>query len=251
VFVAASTDCFADLPLDAALERLVDLEYNRVEIVLRERGNQLKPSQVHANLEEAVLACRETHRLTPIAYVVDIDAEGDLYYEQFAACCKLAKATKVVTLTVPSGELGTPFNAEIERLRELVRIGSLDGVQIGLKTEVGHMSQDPNTAIVLCDNVKGLGITLDPSHFVFGPHKSGNYDQIFKYVIHLQLRDTTKDKLQVRIGQGEVEYGRLVTQLGKHRYNRALCVDISDIPDSGVDHMAEMRKMRLLLESLL
>ena len=114
MFVAASTDCFSDLPLDAALERLVDLEYNRVEIVLRERGNQLKPSQVHANLEEAVLACRETHRLTPIAYVVDIDAEGDLYYEQFSACCKLAKATKVVTLTVPSGELGTPFNAEIE-----------------------------------------------------------------------------------------------------------------------------------------
>ena len=96
-----------------------------------------------------------------------------------------------------------------------------------------------------------MAITLDPSHFVFGPNKSANYDQIFKYVIHLQLRDTTKDKLQVRIGQGEVEYGRLVTQLSKHRYNRALCVDIIDIPDSGVDHMAEMRKMRLLLESLL
>jgi len=251
VFVAASTECFPDLSLEAALERLVDLEYNRVEIALRERGNQLKPSQVHQNLEEAVLACRETQRLTPVAYIVDIDAEGDLYYEQFSACCKLAKATKVVTITVPSGEIGTPFNAEIERLRELVRIGSLDGVQVGLKTETGRMSQDPNTAMVLCDNVKGLGITLDPSHFVVGPNKGANYDQIFKYVIHLQLRDTTKDKLQVRVGQGEVEYGRLVTQLGKFRYNRALCVNIIDIPESGVDHMAEMRKMRLLLESLL
>jgi sugar phosphate isomerase/epimerase len=251
VFVAASTECFPDLPLDAALERLVDLEYNRVEIVLRERGHQLKPSQVHANLEEAVLACRETHRLTPVAYAVDIEAEGDAYYEQFTACCRLAKATKVVTITVPSGELGTPFNAEVERLRELVRIGSLDGVQIGMKTEVGRISQDPSTAVVLCDNVKGLGITLDPSHFIFGPNKGANYDQIFKYVIHLQLRDTTKDKLQVRVGQGEVEYGRLATQLGKYRYNRALCVNIVDIPESGVDHMAEMRKMRLLLESLL
>ncbi|HEY4309727.1 MAG TPA: TIM barrel protein [Pirellulales bacterium] len=251
MFVAASTECFADLPLDAALQRLVDLEYNRVEITLLERSQQLKPSQVHADLDSAVSVCRETHRLTPVAYYVDIDAEGDLYYEQFSACCKLAKATKVVTLTVRSGEIGTPFNAEIERLRELVRIGSLDGVQIGLKTETGRMSQDPATAIVMCDNVKGLGITLDPSHFVCGPHKSGNYDQIFKYVIHLQLRDTTKDKLQVRVGQGEVEYGRLVTQLGKFRYNRALCVNILEQPESGVDHMAEMRKMRLLLESLL
>lgn len=251
MFVAASTECFSNLPLDTALERLVDLEYNRVEIAIRERGNQLKPSEVHADLDAAVLACRETHRLTPVAYIVDIDAEGDRYYEQFAACCRLAKATKVVTITVPSGELGTPFNAEIERLRELVRIGSLDGVQVGLKTEVGRMSQDPDTAIVLCDNVKGLGITLDPSHFVVGPNKGANYDQIFKYVIHLQLRDTTKEKLQVRVGQGEVEYGRLVTQLSKYRYNRALCVNILDNDEPGVDHMAEMRKMRLLLESLL
>jgi sugar phosphate isomerase/epimerase len=251
VFVAASTECFPDSPLDTALERLVDLEYNRVEIALRERGHQLRPSEVHANLEQAVQACRETHRLTPVAYTVDIDAEGDVYYEQFAACCRLAKATKVVTITVPSGELGTPFNAEIERLRELVRIGSLDGVQIGLKTEVGRMSQDPNTAIVLCDNVKGLGITLDPSHFVFGPNKGANYDQILKYVIHLQLRDTTKEKLQVRVGQGEIEYGRLVTQLGRYKYNRALCVSILDNHEADVDHMAEMRKMRLLLESLL
>ena len=34
MFVAASTECFPELPLDAALERLVDLEYNRVEIAL-------------------------------------------------------------------------------------------------------------------------------------------------------------------------------------------------------------------------
>jgi hypothetical protein len=57
--------------------------------------------------------------------------------------------------------------------------------------------------------------------------------------------------LQVRIGQGLIEYGKLVTQLAKVNYQRALCVQIVDLPDSGIDHMAEMRKMRLLLESLL
>jgi sugar phosphate isomerase/epimerase len=132
-----------------------------------------------------------------------------------------------------------------------VRIGSLDGVQVGLKTEIGRMSQDPSTAAVLCDNVKGLCITLDPSHYVYGPNKGANYDQLFKYVCHLQLRDTTRDKLQVRVGQGEIEYGRLTTQLSKFRYNRALCVNILQTDDPDVDHFAEMRKMRLLLESLL
>lgn len=251
MFVAASTECFPDLPLDAALQRLVDLEYSRVEIGIRESSKQLKPSEVHANLEHAIHVCRDTHRLTPVSYSVDIGAEGDEYYAHFTSCCKLAKATKVVTITVPSAELGTPFNAEVERLRELVRIATLEGVLVGLKTETGRMTQTPDTAVVLCDHVKGLCITLDPSHYVYGPQSGANYDHVMKHVCHVQLRDTSKNCLQVRVGQGEIEYGRLVTQLSKVKYNRALSVNIVDQGDPEIDHMAEMRKMRLLLESLL
>ena len=46
-----------------------------------------------------------------------------------------------------------------------------------------------------------------------------------------------------------MEYGRLVNQLNKVQYDRALSVDIMPLPD--MDQFAEMRKMRLLLESLL
>jgi sugar phosphate isomerase/epimerase len=252
VFVAAASDCFPDLPLDAALERLVGLEYTHVEIAIHEAGGQLRPSQVAANLEQAVAACRgDTHRLTPAAYSVDIQAPGPEYYRQFEACCKLAKATKVVSITVPAAELGTPFNEEIERLRELVRIGSLAGVLVSVKTETGRMTEDPTTAGVMCDNVKGLGITLDPSHYVLQRPRTVNYDGLLKHVCHVQLRDTSKEQFQVRVGQGEIEYGRLVTQLGKVHYKRALSVHIVDQPGSQVDHSAEMRKMRLLLESLL
>jgi sugar phosphate isomerase/epimerase len=251
VFVAASTKCFPEATFEEAVQKLVDLEYSHVEIDLDELGNQIRPSEVHADLETAVRRCRETLRLTPCSLAVDIHAEGSLYYEQFASICKLAKALKVVTLTVRSGELGTPFNAEVERLRELVKIATLDGAVVGLKTEVGHMTQDPATAAVLCDNVRGLGITLDPSHYVCSPLSGVDYDNLFKYTCHLQLRDTSKTKLQVRVGQGEIEYGRLITHLSKFRYNRALSVNIYDDHDPTIDHAAEMRKIRLLLESLL
>ena len=46
LFVAATSNCFADLPLDAALERLVDLEYTGVEIMIHESEGHLKPSEV-------------------------------------------------------------------------------------------------------------------------------------------------------------------------------------------------------------
>lgn len=250
MFVAASSRCFSHLPLTAALERLVDLEYTHIEVMIHETGGHLKPSWVLENLDDAVDACRQMYRLTPIAFNVDLDTpDEDLYYRQFAACCKLAKATKVVAIAIRCAELGTPFNAEVERLQRLVAIASLDGCRVGLRTEAGRMTQDPDTAGVLCDSVKGLGLTLDPSHYICGPHGSVSYDHIMRHVCHVLLRDSKKDQLQVRVGQGEVEYGRLIAQLNKVHYNRALCVDIVPMPD--VDQHAEMRKMRLLLESLL
>lgn len=250
MFVAASTRCFGDLPLDAALERLVDLEYSAVEIVIHETGGHLKPSEVLADPERALQICRQTHRLSPIAYSVDIDTSDEAeYYRQFTACCKLAKATKVVTIVIRAAELGTPFNAEVERLAEMVGIASEESVRIGLLTEVGRMTQDPDTTMVLCDNVEGLSVTLDPSHFIYRCARPTGFEQLLKYVCHVRLRDTSKDQLQVRVGQGEIEYGRLITQLNKYGYSRALCVDLAPLP--GVEQSAEMRKMRLLLESLL
>jgi sugar phosphate isomerase/epimerase len=251
VYVAASTDCFPGLGLEAAISRLADLEFTRIEIGVREDGGALRPSQVAANLEKAIQQCRETHRLKPIAYAVEIDAKGKAYFEQFSACCKLAKGTRVALVSVRAAELGTPFNAEVERLRELVRIAAIEGVVVGVKNEMGRMTQDVDSITVLCDNVKGLGLALDPSHYLAAAPRNANYDAILKYVCHVYLRDSTKEKLQVRVGQGDIEYSRIIAQLNKHNYNRALCVHIVDQQEPGLDHLAELRKLRLLLESML
>ncbi len=249
MLVAASTECFGDLPLKDTVDRLVDLEYTNIEIAIHEDGPHVRPSQVLSHFDTSVALCSDPRRLTVVAYSVKITATGEEYYRQFDAICRLAKATKVVTLVVPSGELGTPFNEEVERLRRLVDLAAMQGARVGMLTTLGCLTEDPDTAVVLCDNVKGLGLTLDPSHYVCGPHAHRSIDKLMKYVYHVHLRDSTKDELQVRIGQGEVEYGRLANQLNTAKYNRALSVHLTDIP--GVDHMGEMRKMRLLLESLL
>ncbi len=249
MLVVASTECFPNLSLSQAIDTLVDLEYTNLEIDIHEDGNHLRPSSVAANLDSAITACRNTHRASVVSYSLQIQAEGEEHYRQFAACCRLAKATKIVTLTVPSAELGTPFNQEVEHLQRLVNLAEVEGMRVAIKSQIGRLSEDPDTVVVLCDNVKGLGVTLDPSHYLCHPNGPKNYDRLLKYTYHVHLRDSTKTKLQVRIGQGEIEYGRLVTVLGKVGYDRALSVHIAEMPD--VDHFAELRKMRLLLESLL
>lgn len=249
MFVAASINCLEDLSLVDAVDKLNDLEFTATEIAIDEDGNQIKPSFVADNLEEAIALCRDTHRLDLGSYFVKINATGDEFYRQFDACCKLAKATKVATITVPSAELGTPFNEEVEHLRRLVDLASEKGALVSILTQSGRLSEDPDTCAVICDNVKGLGVTLDPSTFAFGESLGRDYERLMKYTYNVHLRDTNKDAFQVRVGRGDIDYSKVVTLLSRVKYKRGLTVHMGPLPD--LDHDSEMRKIRLLLESLL
>lgn len=249
MFIAVSTDCFPDVPMPDVVELFIDLEFTTIEVALRENGTVLSPSRIGEQFDQAVRTVRDSHRLDLCSFDVHIDATGDAYYEQFSQICALAKATKVVTLTVPSAELGTPFNEEVERLQELVGIAEGQGVRVGMKSQIGRLSEDPDTVKVLCDNVRGLGLTFDPSHYYCGQYRNKNTEKIMPYVFHVHLRDSKKDQLQVRVGQGEIEYGRLITSLQRVRYENALSIQIAPMPD--VDQRQELRKLRLLLDSLL
>lgn len=249
MIIAASTACFPDLPLVQAIEALIDLEFTCVEVAIYEGSPQVTPTQIVEAFDESLRLVRDTHRLDICSYDVRIQAEGDAFLEQFTAICRFAKATKVVTLTMPSGELGTPFNAEVEHLQRLVDIAEAEGVRVGMKAQIGRLSEDPDTVKVLCDNVTGLGLTFDPSHYFCGPAKNKALEKIMKYVFHVHLRDSKKDKLQVRVGQGEIDYGKIISQLQRVDYDQALSVDVW--PDADIDVRQELRKLRLLLESLL
>lgn len=249
MYVAVSTDCLPDLEMPEVVEAFADLEFTVVELALRENGSVLSPSRIDEELDAAVALARRSHRLEVCSYDVHIDATGEEYFQQFEAICRLGKATKVVTLTVPSGELGIPFNEEVERLQRLVDAAEGEGVRVAMKSQIGRLSEDPDTVKVLCDNVKGLGLTLDPSHYHCGPYPNKSLDKIMEYVFHVHLRDSKKDQLQVRVGQGEIEYGKFVTQLSKVGYAHALSIQMSPMPQ--FDQRSELRKLRLLLETLL
>ena len=248
MFVCVSTECLPEMSLAAAMERLAELEFTAVELDVHEHGGHLQPAAVVANPEGAIAACSDLQRLRPVA-ISFAASETPVVYYHFEACCRLAKSLGVVTMVVEGSELGAPFNGEIERLRKLVAIAAGFGGIVAVKTAAGRMTQDAETTASLCRNVPGLGVTLDPSHFIFGTKKPTSWEPILKYVAHVHLRDTKTDVAQVRIGQGTVEYGKLVNQLQRVNYSRGLCAHMP--PLEGVDQVNELRKMRLLLESLL
>jgi sugar phosphate isomerase/epimerase len=253
VFVACSTQCFARYPLDRALRIIGELEFSKVDVAIAESSSHLKPSEVAADIALAAQRIRIGPSLTPAAFTVDIDAADAADYDlQLLARCRLARMSNVSVLAFKASKAGSALDAEVERLGRQVRLVEAQGLVFTLITHVGTLTETPAGALELCKRIPGLGLTLDPTHYIYGPHQGGSFDELYPFVRHVHLRDSGRapGKYQVRIGQGEVEYGRIITMLERHRYDRLLTVAIHDLPDAPFVMESEVRKLKFLLESL-
>ncbi len=254
MFVACSTQCFTREPFESALRHIAELEFDKIELAIVEESTHLRPSEVTESSDSATARLRNGPSLTPAAIALDfgeIEPDSPVLRKRFEAMCRLAKPLTVAVLTIPAAPLGTPFDDEIKRLTALTGVAMREGLVLALETHSRTLTADPAAAVELCKAVAGLGLTLDPSHYIQGGYK--DYDAVYPYVRNIHLRDTGKGpgEFQVRVGQGEIEYGRIVSQLERHGYNHALTVSILDSLDNPFDPEVEIRKLKLLLESLL
>src|SRR5205807_8145167 len=121
----------------------------------------------------------------------------------------------------------------VQRRTRPARLAEKDELMLTVPTRAGTLTKDPDTAVTLCQRVPGLGLTLDPSHYIAGSQRARSFDQVYPYVRHVHLRDTGRgpNQFQVHVGQGEVEYGRVIAQLARYHYDRLLTVDIHDLPE--------------------
>ena len=246
MFVAVSTHCFSDLDFSQACTQITDLQFDKLEIWLGDAAH-LDVDEVLADPDGFVNQYREMTRVTPVA----ITLARDIQSADFVPLLRVAKGLRITQITVPASPLGTPFNDEIERLRELARISTQEGIRVSIKTETGALTEDPHNAIELCQAVKGLGLTLDPSHYLKQPSPDRALDLVYPYTFHVQLRDSTPDELQVQVGLGHLEYSKVITNLRRESYKRALSIEFYPELMVGQERQLELRKMRMLLESLL
>ncbi len=252
MYVACSTLSFSALSLEDALRTIREMHFPKVDLAIHAAGPHVTPADVAA--EPGWIAQKLKAANIPLAaiHLETGNEHSEDVRQVLRAVARLARVSTTPLLTIPPAPMGADFDAEVARLRELVKVVAAEGVILTIETLSTAVTSDPLGAVELCRRVPGLGLTLDPSHYHIGPHGAVNYDSLIPFVRHVRLRDTgTKpDQFQVRIGQGQIEYGRLITQLERCRYDRALTVDIRDVAESPFPVEPEVRKLKYLLESL-
>jgi sugar phosphate isomerase/epimerase len=256
MFVACSTICFAHLTFDKAMRRMADLEFDRVEYVFGGESNHdvLKPAWIADQKEAALQRIRTASGLLPSSFDIRFET-NDLEEQkrQFEALCWMAKAMSVAVLSVIPSPKGVSLAAEQKRLRDLLSISLRHGLVLTVTTASEGATSTPAEAVALCRGLPALGLTLDPSHYINGPFQSANFDEVYPFVQNARLRDTGRKpgEFQMKIGQGQIEYNRVVSQLQRSGYKRGLVVAIEDRADSPFEIEPEVRKLKLVLESLL
>jgi sugar phosphate isomerase/epimerase len=247
VFVAVSTRSFPEVPFADACAQIADLEFDKLELWLDRSGEHLRPGDVSADPEGFIARYREATRLPCVAFALSEGADPTT----FAGLAKAAKLLRVTQITIPAAPLGTPFNAEIERLRELAQTASRDGVRLSIRTSAGALTEDAHTAVELCQAVPGLGLSLDPGLYLRRPASERAQELVYEHTFHAHLRDSTAEQFQVPVGLGQVDYSKLISQLRRTRYDRALSIELWPEYFDGAQRPLELRKMRMLIESLL
>lgn len=251
--VACSTLCFSRETLEAALRHIAIMEFPKVDLAVGFAGAHLSRDQVVNDPAAILHAIRQAPTigfaaLTTRLVGTDLDAQA----AQLDAVAHLAKQLAAPVVVIDSVAASVP-DAEIERLTRLERVASLHGTVLTVTTKTGTLTENPDVAVRLCEAVAGLGLTLDPTHYLCGPHQGKPFDQVFPFVRHVHLRDSGRrmDQYQVKVGRGEVEYGKVVTSLKRFDYRGALAVAVEDALIEEGEAESEVRKLQLLLESLI
>ena len=252
MYVACSTLSFGRSTLEEALQTVREMRFAKADLAIHDGGPHLAPADVLADGAKVMQRLKAANLPLAAIHLAMTDEQATSARATLRAVCRLARVSTVPLITVSAAPLGSDFDADADRLCAWTKIAESEGVMLSVETHSQTLTADPLGALELCRRIPGLGLTLDPSHYLAGPHGNCNYDSLFPYVRHVRLRDTgpKPEEFQVRVGQGELEYGRIITMLEKVGYDRALTVDIRDVPDGPFPVEPEVRKLKYLLESL-
>ncbi len=165
------------------------------------------------------------------------------YLAEFESLVSLAYELKVPLINIMAPKAGADWNACVKQLRILIQIASEKDIKLSVETHVGQVTEDPNKAIRLCEEVKGLGLTLDPSHLYAGPNQGKDFDYLYPYAYGTGLRagGMNPDQLQLPWGEGPIDFRQVIAKLEASGYEGFYVAEYLEGYNS-VDALKESRR---------
>lgn len=149
---------------------------------------------------------------------------------ELSAAVRIAEELGIRGLTILPGvtwaeDAARSWAVCVEELSWRVEQAAAAGVELRIEAHAGSIAPVPELAARLCEDVPGLRLTLDLSHFEL---QSVTLDRMLTLVPlagHLHVRAAKPGAIQVRWRDNETDLEALVTALRAAEYAGAYCVE--------------------------
>lgn len=186
----------------------------------------MKDFPTEANRVEAIL---KKHELGVSNLTFDApDSRAWAQYEpEFRAVVDVAVRlnTRIINVMAPAANADRP--EMVKRLKTMVDAAKAKKITLTVETHVGQITEKPADALWLCQQVPGLGLTLDPSHYFAGPNQGANFDALLPYVRGTGFRagGMKWEEIHNPWGTGPIDFDRLVRKMEALHYQGFYAVE--------------------------
>jgi sugar phosphate isomerase/epimerase len=143
--------------------------------------------------------------------------------------CAAGIGAKGITLLpgVVWPELGQArsFEQSVAALRELLPVARDRGLRLSVEAHLESVAEAPADAARLCEEVPGLQLTLDYSHFLALGYSTGDVHPLLRYAGHFHARQAAPGRLQASIKDGTLNFPDLVGRLKAGGYAGDVCIE--------------------------
>ncbi len=113
-----------------------------------------------------------------------------------------------------------------DQLRPLVEVAGEHGLTLRIEPHVESNIWSPDLALRMLDDVPGLSLTIDHSHFAFHGFTHDEIAVMHPHGTHWHARQASLGKLQTGFDDGAIDFERIVGDLVKDGYDGVIALEV-------------------------
>jgi len=261
--IVCSTSVFYTQPLEEALAGVRRLGFELVDLLLIEGWAHVDPSGLATDWDAAsgrVRALLEGHGLRAAAFNsglgVPLHERGAEALGQMRtrvdAICRLGGLLGVKVsglqppLKLPDRPHNELFDDTLATLLELSERASRAGLTLAVECHARSVFERLPDAVRLLEAGPELRVAYDPTHFVMAGVELRETLPLLQRAAHVHLRDAAPGRMQVRLGEGAVDFDWIVDRLEETGYGGDISIECLQTEQWDVEE--DVRRLRGLLE---
>ena len=239
--LTGATLTYSQRSLGEALTGVAELGFRRVELAAMAGWAHVDPGEMvgrPAEAADALAALLRPRGLEAVAVNANAAGSRDAEIQAIAALAEMAERLGIGVITLQPARHGTiGLERDLDRFHRLVAAARPHGVTLAIEPHVGTAAEDPDVARRYAERVDGLGVTLDPSHFVVQGIRPEACRGLWPHVRHVHAREAAPNAIQVPPGEGYPPARGFLDALFAHGYRGHITVEYIDAEarETGLD----------------